>query len=270
MVDTTWPTDKLALAKQNLVDFGDACAQFVADDPYTLIKHHNGRDGRFRLDPPPPFLGLLFGQFVHNLRCALDHAVYELIRCNPNLPKGALKDFIRRCSFPICTDPAHWTSNPECGGGALDVAGGVAPNALAAIKALQPFQMREGAEYHPLALLQSLDNRDKHRELNVAISAALLLQAETSPGQYKVQRVPFTKKEGADIPLTQSQMEMKPKLSLAIFLTEGGPAPSTLLWTPELKPIYMVMTRTAGPTFPDFLLWAVEEAMGRLTSLLPI
>lgn len=102
------------------------------------------------IEPPPLRLSLLVGEVTHQLRSALDHAAYSLVRAVGNTPT-------RRTAFPVVKQ------RPDRG---LKVGGGVGQDALAVIDALQPYGSKP-PEQHPLYVLTELWNIDKHRHLHL-------------------------------------------------------------------------------------------------------
>jgi len=126
------------------------------------------------LRQPPIRLSLIVGDCLHNARSALDHLVWQLIF------KHSGKD-ATRCEFPIFCDRDDYLLGPlqpaqgkaashrrNPGGRKIT---GVDPRVKAIIERLQPYNRTDGpADLHPLYLLHNLDNRDKHRVLNLAIT----------------------------------------------------------------------------------------------------
>lgn len=98
---------------------------------------------------------LLLGDFLHNLRSVLDHLAWQLVVANGNKPGRPL--------FPITLDPAWFDSK------GTEHLTGVHPDAIAAIRALQPFDssFTGRKSLHPLWLLSELDNVDKHRLVHI-------------------------------------------------------------------------------------------------------
>jgi hypothetical protein len=95
-----------------------------------------------------PRLGIILGDFMHNLRSALDYIVAALVRENP----GAL---IRRQQFPIFDDHANYAN------GAPGMLSGVI-HGRDIIESLQPFK-RTPPHDDPLFILNHFSNADKHR-----------------------------------------------------------------------------------------------------------
>jgi hypothetical protein len=97
---------------------------------------------------------LILGDFVHNLRTALDHLVWQLVKANGETPD-------RGNEFGIFLDPAPFDGTA----GDQDFKG-IHPEARRAIRTVQPFSPSnkwETGRFHPLLLLRDLEIVDKHR-----------------------------------------------------------------------------------------------------------
>ena len=134
---------------------------YLLGGPFALRDHKLLDPPRFELfveaiTPPPPRLGVLMGDFAHNLRCALDHVLWQLALTLHAEPS-------RRTQFPIETDRSRWASVAE------DRLRHVPGEAHPLIEGMQPFQADEPA-HHPLTALRDLSNEDKHRLLPEAAS----------------------------------------------------------------------------------------------------
>jgi hypothetical protein len=105
------------------------------------------------VDPNPPIrIGTMVGDCVHNMRSALDNLICGLIRVN-----DTSHDCVNR-QFPIATTLPQWDNRR------VEHTKGVTEAALAVIKSFQPcFGPDELGVSHPLAILQRLNNIDKHR-----------------------------------------------------------------------------------------------------------
>lgn len=113
---------------------------------------------------PPREFGLLFGDFVHNLRSALDHMVWDLVRLN--LDSG---DPDSKTEYPIYWDPDHYARKHE----APRKLRGVHPKALDTIEQAQPYHAPK-PKSSPLWALRMLDIADKHQTLLLTASVATL------------------------------------------------------------------------------------------------
>lgn len=127
-----------------------------------------------RIPEPPPLVGLLIGDCVHNLRAALDHIVYALIKTNPARPPNTPN---RSTMFPIRDTREGYESQVN----KLQRLAGLPDNAAAVVRALQPYNTREKGlnhKAHPLFVLDALENIDKHRRLTVAAGISNLVHVK--------------------------------------------------------------------------------------------
>jgi hypothetical protein len=97
---------------------------------------------------------LIIGDYLHNLRSVLDHIVWQLVVANGGTPTNDTK-------FPVAESGPDWFDREA----AKRQLKGVHPQAVAAIRTLQPFPPHYDGEpkLSPLWLLQKLNNIDKHR-----------------------------------------------------------------------------------------------------------
>lgn len=100
--------------------------------------------------PSPLHLGVIVGDFLHNLRCVLDHVVWQLVELNEQEPG-------EHNQFPILDTPDAYKKN------AGRYLRGVAADHSALIEAFQPYHLGANTAYHSLAVLRDLSNIDKHR-----------------------------------------------------------------------------------------------------------
>jgi hypothetical protein len=111
---------------------------------------------------PGPMLSAIVGDCIHCVRCALDHVVAG------HVPEAKRE----RSNFPIrMKDPWKTFKN---GRFAYDkksrrsfdnALSGLPKGAVAAIKALQPYENAGDPALDPLAVISALDNADKHRQI---------------------------------------------------------------------------------------------------------
>jgi hypothetical protein len=123
---------------------------------------------------PPPEIGLVIGDAVHNLASCLDHLVCALARKNGG--------DCEKTAFPIHTNPDLYAkSSPRR-------IKDISEPARERIAALQPFKTRPDApEKSRLAILYELDRIDKHRVLLVGATtmmpgAGMKFSFPTGPG----------------------------------------------------------------------------------------
>jgi len=156
---------KLARALELLLQLDEHVGAYLDTEPVAMHQRlrSDGRTVEITLrvtQQPPVELSLLVGEVAHQLRSALDHVAYGLVQADGNTPTN-------RTAFPVLA------ARPL---GGLHIPGGVAPAALAAIEELQPYQ-RLDPEHHPLHILNTLWNIDKHRHLHLTALQATDTQA---------------------------------------------------------------------------------------------
>ena len=143
--------------------------------PYGVVRVFGESDEERRVwrydlivtEKPDPKLSAMIGDCVHNVRCALDHVVAG------HAPSAGRSD---KSSFPIrMKDP--WETRPEGGfvfndktRRSFDHAIRHLPrDAVALIKALQPYRSPGDPHLDPLAIIAALDNADKHRQITTLL-----------------------------------------------------------------------------------------------------
>jgi hypothetical protein len=211
---------------------------------------------RAQHDPPPPTaLSARIGEFLYNVRCALDYIVVELITLAGN-------PVDRKKAFPIYTDPAAYANSINT------KIGGVPAEATPRFERLQPFygpnsnpldpRWRD-PEKEPLAVLQRLNNRDKHRTLTLiesigSIEPEFPNRPDVLAGEVRVRRVPL--KRGAAIAAfapgaLDPDVEVNLTVAFHIGIDEGESAPVDLVQT--FDQILRVVSRRVVPEFAPFL-----------------
>lgn len=103
-------------------------------------------------------LGLLFGEYIHNLRSALDNLAFALARVQQDPPKDP-----KAITFPIYDDGKKFHAQTGKILGQLPVA------AAEMMRKIQPFnrnadgELTKTSDWDKLILLQKFSNGDKHR-----------------------------------------------------------------------------------------------------------
>jgi len=106
------------------------------------------------LREPPIDLGLIFGDFVHSVRSALDHLVCQLARLNTPTSDCASTQYpIRQSHASFQRDVPNYLK-------------GVRAAHRTAIEDTQPYKSGSKAPHHFLSLLSDLDIVDKHRVIH--------------------------------------------------------------------------------------------------------
>lgn len=146
---------KIVRAGEHLKAIGEECEAFI--NAGTTFSVTSGYEADRRawvqrikvLEQPPLRLGVLVGDFVHNVRCALDHLAFALTELDGGVPD-------RFTQFPIATSKSAFD------GMAARRIPALTPEHRALIERAQPFSGSHGVEAHPLTWLQELSNADKH------------------------------------------------------------------------------------------------------------
>jgi hypothetical protein len=167
-------------------------------------------------------LGVIAGELVHNLRCALNYIIPELVKAS-----GATVGTNHQ--FPIFTSQQSYTQRVGTAvlANANGPLGGIT-HGLKEIFDLQAFHKQPKPEGHPLALVQQFSNADKHRIISdtapipKAISAMFkegtVLEVLKSPNlpewkpniEYEIARLRFDKPYPPKLPV-------ETKVSVDIF-----------------------------------------------------
>ncbi len=148
---------KLARAKRHLGALNHEITIFEQSNPYSIDYEasHDRRQIAVKLRilrEPPIEMGLLVGDCIYNLRCALDHLVYALPR-----QAGTDARWEKWSQFPIADDAARFAASSR-----RDLVG-IDPGAVTAIESLQPYFAGNRPEGEPFWYLRELSNLDKHR-----------------------------------------------------------------------------------------------------------
>ena len=145
----------------------DGIAAFVKSEPYDIIPKLDSdgwQRGRFHvIRTPPDDFALLVGDFIQNLRAALDHSVYALATTKTERTEYPIH--LQKDQYCRPVDPANPKSSPR------EIAlAHVSDDYRAIIDASQPYNRGnvKTARQDPLAILAWLSNVDKHRLVHPA------------------------------------------------------------------------------------------------------
>lgn len=146
---------KLARAQEHLEALDAELVKFFDSNPYGALGEIEGEDGWyvFRVKTrrqPPPRIGVLLGEYVHQVRSAFDHFAWALAELHT---RGTPPSVI---GFPIETSRTNFQKKARH---RLD--GHISPGWFAVIEAMQPYDAHD----HALAILERLWNRDKHQTI---------------------------------------------------------------------------------------------------------
>ena len=114
---------------------------------------------RFQIrEEPPARLGVLIGDTVHNLRSALDHLMWQVTLLDGGTPNDSTQ-------FPIASK-----SKAQFDRMANRRIPGLRAKHRTLLKRVQPYHAGNDAHRHPLSVLATLSNTDKHQIVNPAYS----------------------------------------------------------------------------------------------------
>jgi hypothetical protein len=164
-VEGPWITGfllKLGRAEEHLDTLDARIGEYFADKPYVSVREydpqHNTRLAGIRITKRPPTdLALVIGDYLHNLRSALDHLAWELVIASGGKPSP-------RTEFPIYKDARVYQRKTS----GIAIRPCIAPHVGTFIEGLQPYHQGDDALLHPLWILHELSNIDKHRTLHLA------------------------------------------------------------------------------------------------------
>jgi hypothetical protein len=140
-------------------------------EPYFITRDVNADLTVYRLianigvEPPLQKWTLIIGDFVHNLRSALDHLVYAVAihESGKNPPPDE-----NTILFPICETPELFKKNGRSRIKTLSLP------VRTAIEACQPYNRRHPDLPPLLSILNSFEKTDKHKLISMAFTAVVL------------------------------------------------------------------------------------------------
>jgi hypothetical protein len=168
---------KLDRAEKHLDEIDREISTYRDTNPYRAIRdrkqkrHPNLWCYRLSIHPPPDDrVAVIFGDVIHNIRSALEHLAVGI--SDPKR-KGKTKFPILHVDIWAKEGRRYRIRKPDARRSFNSAVKGMTPEAIAIIKRLQPYQSGpRGAVIDPLAMVSSLENADKHRQL-VSITPGL-------------------------------------------------------------------------------------------------
>jgi len=163
---------KVRRAHEQLHALESEVRRFMDRKPYAIVGDFNEDRSEYlfkfrEFERPPVAWGVTLGEIVHNLRSALDHAIFQLtLKCSGKPRHGS--------GFPILTDPADWDRPNRDGTGlsrtsGLHQVGGTSGAVQAIVQASQPYATNpDDPTQSPLWGIHKMWTQDKHRFLSFA------------------------------------------------------------------------------------------------------
>lgn len=158
--------EKLDRAGEHLEALDGEVRTFLHSNPYSFSSEFEPESGydliKIHIEELPPLRwGVLLGDFVHNLRSALDHLVWQMVLAMGGTTSDAT-------GFPILSTREDWERRiliPQSRGKQHPLSG-IDDRTLEDFEALQPYNTQGKDRRNGLAILRSLSNTDKHQVLN--------------------------------------------------------------------------------------------------------
>jgi hypothetical protein len=151
----------------------DVCiADYVRSEPYeTVLKPESEYESWHPKGEPPIEIAILAGEVIYQVRSALDHLMFELVK-RAKGPKPLSANWERLCQFPLYTEAPATSSIPVPRNEfPSPVRDWLSDEAYAHIESVQPYHRRNNAS-EPLINLVKLSNIDKHRRLSTIVTDA--------------------------------------------------------------------------------------------------
>jgi hypothetical protein len=152
---------KLARAKKHLRAIKRTIKKYAAGQPHQISAKAKGKKKLNIPRKPPQEIAIFAGEMIYQMRSALDHLAFELVKRNPNV--GTVDpEWREHCQFPLRIERSKKRNNFSHN------LPGLSQSAIDAIERMQPYH---SARVHNmngcLRALVLLSNIDKHRHLNL-------------------------------------------------------------------------------------------------------
>ena len=159
---------KILRAMKHRQPIEEAIADYRSRHPYTKIIQPNSAPQLKITEQPPIEIAIIAGEILYQLRSALDHLFFDLVRKNFIGP-FCLKE-LKRIQFPLLPErPKGIVSPVPIEAFKFPYYVRIAPDHFALIEGLQPYH--HGAGFHELMrMLHVFSNIDKHRYLQTGIA----------------------------------------------------------------------------------------------------
>ncbi len=165
------PIWKIRRAEKHVESINEYIHRWESLEPNGMVRHLHAGNTLYEYTlvaryPPLIDIGTAIGEFAYQLRSALDQIVYAMSVFPDNLHGRNLERAERSTSFPIL----RVRDDNHIGKLLTYVPDNIRQRAWQAIDLVQPYQRGDTAEHDPLALLDQMNIRDKHRILEPAAS----------------------------------------------------------------------------------------------------
>lgn len=202
---TPGPALKMERALRHLEETRQQIMEYLLSDPYQISVETDVASCSYLVTashaPPSDGIALSFGDFLHNLRSALDHLARVMVMENGGIPV----DGPGGTTFPVL---------PRAKPSLVDIKGGISLTRREILQRVQPHNLGSDYQLHPLWKLNELDNIDKHRVLHVANLVGYSSIAFFPVGSQDVTITPDTNRYSISLHTTQPQRVVVAKADL--------------------------------------------------------
>lgn len=218
---------KVSRAGNHLESIREEITRYRASQPCEVVTGPDGSQYLNVVTPPPLEISILSGEVAYQLRSALDHLAFTLVKMNAC--SGALPArWFERCEFPLWQKIPGSQQPPLSKNNFSNILPGIADEPFAFIESLQPYNA--GRDASIMGILANLSNVDKHRYLNLSVGKGLVRQ-EVSAMNGMTVFYDGNVEHGAQMHTARQildaagPVQMKTSISSDVFFKESGLSP---------------------------------------------
>lgn len=226
--------------------------RFYDSSPYTITRFDNAESGRHvvrvQMKDVSDRTAILAGDFIHNLRSALDHTVFSLaVHATKAVPK-------KRLQWPVLESPNDKALKQQTEGASAE--------AVVIMESLQPYHEGPGDAFKrsPLWQLHKLDIIDKHRRVAIGLHGLTChFPSAINPRSWQIEKQELEDGYEASLPPVAATLEMIPDLSPGVLF--GDEAEGVTMDFEQLGALYKFVCEGVLPRFARFFTEAEAAAM---------
>jgi hypothetical protein len=254
---------KVERAVVHLVALESAAWQYAGANLGKLITNSEGKPTLELSGEPSPDIPILVGEIVYQLRSALDHLTFELVKRNLTnivLPNG----WDKRCEFPLFVNIPTFGNPPvpynlpvpqKVFDRSLP---GISKASYTVIEGMQPYHTGKGV-HNVFRIIAQLSNIDKHRHFNVTIGRGSVRRKLTLRDGTTLDTARGGFKHGAEVDLEATDfcdvVDVNTSVSTYVTFDEPtvGDGTATVEVQRALELCVMAVEDFAIPIFSDML-----------------
>jgi hypothetical protein len=166
---------KVERARKHLESLELCASGYTSDEANLVVDESEGAKKLRFPNKPSSDIAIFAGEIIYQLRSALDHLAFELVKSNPTgtiLPPK----WDRKCRFPLCLEvptygePTIPRPLPLAFNFFEDSLPNITPEAFSIVERLQPYNGGNGPAQ--LGCIEKLANIDKHHHFHVVVTQA--------------------------------------------------------------------------------------------------